>query len=695
MAQNTNLDSLITQTQWNSLFPKRAGTFGTHPQGYTTDFYSYANLKQAVSEMADYKVTIRKKIGVWGELTTVTRISTNITYNYSDVEAWWHANTTPETVIYVDFKDFVNRVSKQNNKRELAAFLANISKETTGGWQIPVGGGTSGDYAQWGLYFVHEVGYSSATSAGTYSQAHAEYPPNASKGYYGRGPIQLSWNYNYGQFSKFIFNDKNVLLNNPDTIQKDGVLAFKSAIWFWMMPQCPKPSCHHVLHNLWLPATGEYSANKMYNNGFAHTNNIINGGLECRTSSSAAFTAKVVLRSDLYKYYMGIMGFDSAQIASENQGSKTTLCYESATNAMQDYVNCAVVACATTFSSRTKAICSPRSYFYNGKNRDTSGSYKDTFVNAMGCDSIETLTLVVFPQKTTNISQSICQGDSFLFNNVYLKASGTYRDTILSSQGCDSILTLNLIVNSTSNISLTQTICQGDSFYFNNTYLKSAGVYINKLTNTKGCDSIISLTLMINSFKMSSITKSICTGDSILFGSKYYKQQGAYQAKFKAQNGCDSIVNLNLILLSSPSINIVQSSNQLVATSGFPKYQWFLNSVKLDSSRNTLFIATSGNYKVEVEDINGCKNSSSKAVSILPVKINTLTSKEIVLYPSPSLGVVYISGLEAPVLIQVYDVLGVKHLETIVENQFDLSHLSNGLYWVSIANRKYKISIEK
>jgi hypothetical protein len=694
-AQNTNLDSLLTQTQWNSLFPKRAGTFGVHPQGYTADFYSYSNLKQAAKELADYKVTIRKKIGVWGELTTITRISTNTTYNYSDVDAWWYTNSTAETVIQVNFKDFVNRISATNNKRELAAFLANISKETTGGWQTPVGGGTSGDYAQWGLYFVHEVGYSSATSAGTYSQAHAEYPPNASKGYYGRGPIQLSWNYNYGQFSKFIFNDKNVLINNPDTIQKDGVLAFKSAIWFWMMPQCPKPSCHQVLHNLWLPATGEYSANKMYNNGFAHTNNIINGGLECRTSSSAAFTAKVVLRSDLYKYYMGIMGFDSAQIASENQGSKTTLCYESATNAMQDYVNCAVVACATTFSSRTKAICSPRSYFYNGKNRDTSGSYKDTFVNAKGCDSIETLTLVVFPQKTTNISQSICQGDSFLFNNVYLKASGTYRDTILSSQGCDSILTLNLIVNSTSNISLTQTICQGDSFYFNNTYLKSAGVYINKLTNTKGCDSIISLTLMINSFKMSSITKSICTGDSIFFGSKYYKQQGAYQAKSKAQNGCDSIVNLNLILLSSPSINIVQSSNQLVATSGFPKYQWFLNSVKLDSSRNTLFIATSGNYKVEVEDINGCKNSSSKAVSILPVKINTLTSREIVLYPSPSLGVVYISGLEAPVLIQVYDVLGVKHLETIVENQFDLSHLSNGLYWVSIAKRKYKISIEK
>lgn len=694
-AQNTNLDNLLTQTQWDSLFPKRAGTFGTHPQGYTADFYSYSNLKQAANQLADYKVTIRKKIGVWGELTTITRISTNTTYNYSDVDAWWYANSTAETVIQVNFKDFVNRISATNNKREFAAFLANISKETTGGWQTPVGGGSAGDYAQWGLYFVHEVGYTPANSAGTYSQAHTEFPPNATKGYYGRGPIQLSWNYNYGQFSKFIFNDKNVLLNNPDTIQKDGVLAFKSAIWFWMMPQCPKPSCHQVMHNLWLPAVGEYSANKMYKKGFAHTNNIINGGLECRTTSSAAFTQKVALRSDLYKYYLSVAGFNAAEIASENTGNNTSLCYESSTVAMQDYANCAVIVCTPNASTRKKTICANQTYFYNNQILNIDGNYKDTFVNIQGCDSIETLTIVVFPQKTTNISLSICQGDSFLFNNVYLKASGTYRDTILSSQGCDSILTLNLIVNSTSNILLTQTICQGDSFYFNNTYLKSAGVYINKLTKTKGCDSIIALTLMINSFKMSSITKSICTGDSILFGSKYYKQQGAYQAKYKAQNGCDSTVNLNLILLSLPSINIIQSSNQLLATSGFPKYQWFLNSVKLDSSRNTLFIVTSGNYKVEVEDINGCKNSSSKAVSILPVKINTLTSKEIVLYPSPSFGEVYISGLEAPVLIQVYDVLGVKHLETIVESQLDLSHLSNGLYWVSIANRKYKISIEK
>lgn len=335
----TNLDNLLTTTQWDTLFPKRAGTFGAHPQGYNTDFYSFENLKQAVLSMNDYLVQIRKKPGVWGELITITKKSTNQSYNYADVETYWYSNTTPETVITVDFATFLNEGNLHNNKRELAAFLANISKETTGGWQLPVAGGSQGDYALWGLYFVHEVGYTLANSAGTYSQASTEFPPNPSKGYYGRGPIQLSWNYNYGQFSKFLYNDVSVFLNNPDLLQQDGVLAFQSAIWFWMMPQWPKPSCHQVMHDFWIPQLGEYTASKMYKKGFAHVNNIINGGLECRNTSTAAFTQKVTLRSELYKYYLGILGFLPSQIEQENSGYYSTLCYENNENAMQDYIS--------------------------------------------------------------------------------------------------------------------------------------------------------------------------------------------------------------------------------------------------------------------------------------------------------------------------------------------------------------------
>lgn len=378
-AQNStdsSAEDLLDATQWNTLFPKRAGTFGTHPQGYVTDFYSFENFSQAVAEMADYLVEIRKKQGVWGELVTITKKSTNQSYIYSDVDSWWHTNTTPETVINVDFEDFLNTSSILNNKRELAAFLANISKETTGGWQLPVGGGAAGDYAVWGLYFVHEVGYTSANSAGTYSQANADFPPNPTKGYYGRGPIQLSWNYNYGQFSKFLYNDSSILLNDPDLVQQDGVLAFKSAIWFWMMPQCPKPSCHQAMHELWTPQTGDYSAAKMYKKGFAHTNNIINGGLECRNTSSAAFTQKVVLRSELYKYYLSILGFSTQDIASEDSGDYSTLCYESTTNAMENYVNCNVSTLASS-SFNLKAV----SIFPNPGDEDLFIEYEKPISN--------------------------------------------------------------------------------------------------------------------------------------------------------------------------------------------------------------------------------------------------------------------------------------------------------------------------
>lgn len=358
------LANLISQAQWQAMFPQRAGTAAGHPQGYTYDFYAYQKLQLAMQQMADYRATIETKAGVWGERITITRLGSGQQYVYAQADNNWLQSTVPITTQVINFADFANTPSVTQNKRELAAFLAHISKETTGGWQFPVGGGSFGDYALWGLYFVHEVGYTPANSAGAYAQAHPLYPPNPAKGYYGRGPIQLSWNYNYGQFSQFLFNDASILLNDPDSLQRDGVIAFQSALWFWMMPQCPKPSCHQVMHGRWVPQTGAYSAGKMYQQGFAHTNNIINGGLECRTTSTPAFTEKVVLRSGLYKYYLDLMGFPAAEIAAEDSGNFTTTCYDSSGQAMENYLQCDVLpttqtAVVTWAQSGLKAYPSP------------------------------------------------------------------------------------------------------------------------------------------------------------------------------------------------------------------------------------------------------------------------------------------------------------------------------------------------
>ncbi|KAJ9154087.1 hypothetical protein P3X46_027461 [Hevea brasiliensis] len=51
------------------------------------------------------------------------------------------------------------------------------------------------------------------------------------KSYHGRGPIQLSMNYNYGPAGES--NDFDGL-NSPETVAKDPLVSFKAALWFWM-----------------------------------------------------------------------------------------------------------------------------------------------------------------------------------------------------------------------------------------------------------------------------------------------------------------------------------------------------------------------------------------------------------------------------------------------------------------------------
>ena len=39
--------------------------------------------------------------------------------------------------------------------------------------------------------------------------------------YQGRGPVQLSWNYNYAAFSLAIYGDTSTLINDPSRVASD------------------------------------------------------------------------------------------------------------------------------------------------------------------------------------------------------------------------------------------------------------------------------------------------------------------------------------------------------------------------------------------------------------------------------------------------------------------------------------------
>jgi hypothetical protein len=95
------------------------------------------------------------------------------------------------------------------------------------------------------------------------------------------------------------------------------------------------------------------------------------------------------------------------------------------------------------------------------------------------------------PIRTSSLSASICPGYSFLGYN----ATGTYTDTLVSSLGCDSIRTLTLSIKPTSTKTQTINLCQGQSLQVGTRTYSTAGIYMDTLTASNGCDSIVTSTL--------------------------------------------------------------------------------------------------------------------------------------------------------------------------------------------------------
>lgn len=205
------------------------------------------------------------------------------------------------------FPDFLNSKDIILQKRELAAFLANIAQETSGGWEQAPGG-----YFKWGLFYVEEQ---IDQSIHYVDSSKLKFTPIKGVNYHGRGPKQLSWNYNYGQFSEAWFGTKDSLLKHPELVSSDEILCMASALWFWCYPQPPKPSCHQIMTETWKPTENDIKNGRLP--GFGSTVNVINGGIECGKGKSFEKTKK---RYEYYIYFCKFFDVSPGEnISCENQ----------------------------------------------------------------------------------------------------------------------------------------------------------------------------------------------------------------------------------------------------------------------------------------------------------------------------------------------------------------------------------------
>jgi hypothetical protein len=313
---------------------------------------------------------------------------------------------------------------------------------------------------------------------------------------------------------------------------------------------------------------------------------------------------------------------------------------------------------------------------------NSSGTYYDTLQTSLGCDSILSLIFTVNPVPTTNLSPvAVCQNTlPYNFRGKILNSSGTYYDTLQTSLGCDSILSLVFTVNPTYIKYDTAETCQGNSYFYQGKNYAITGIYRDTLSTINGCDSIFELNLTVNPIFFPTAA-AICQGDSYDFNGKTLTIADLYYDTLQTIFGCDSVIELTL------TVNSVYFT-QIADSVGVGDTYNF----------NGKLLTADGVYYDTLQTIFGCDSIVKLTLTIIGVGVvETHCNASLPrIYPNPTTGKLRITNYELRenTVIELYDIYG-KNLSPLTfylsPNQIDLSHLANGMYFLKVDGKMMKV----
>jgi len=255
-------------------------------------------------------------------------------------------------------------------------------------------------------------------------------------------------------------------------------------------------------------------------------------------------------------------------------------------------------------------LCEGETYVFDNEPLTTSGTYTATFTTDAGCDSVVNLALKFVPAFEVQKEATICQGDTVFFAGNARTESGIYTDSLKAAGGCDSIVTLLLTVLPESETVLSVGICTGYTYVFFDDTLDQTGMYAHTLVAANGCDSIVTLKLLVADYFETDVFATICDGDTYSFAGDDLSVGGMYSDSLLAAGGCDSTIILHLTVLPpnpETNVDVTICDNQT--------YEFDGNSLN-----------TAGTYSAIFADRNGCDSAVVLHLSVLPTSATTFTA---------------------------------------------------------------------
>lgn len=273
--------------------------------------------------------------------------------------------------------------------------------------------------------------------------------------------------------------------------------------------------------------------------------------------------------------------------------------------------------------------------------------------------------------------------------------SGLYTDTLTNLTGCDSVITIDLIVHQTTAGFDTQIACNEFTWIDGNTYSESTTAVFNISGGAaNGCDSIVTLDLTILEPSIRTDTQTACNEFTWIDGNTYLESTTAvFNISGGAANGCDSIIQLDLTI-NSVNTNTTLDGSTISSEVEGADYQW-LNceadmSVIPGATHQMYTTNNSGSFAVAVTE-NGCIDTSACVAVTLVGVTQSAFSNPFTLYPNPAKDVFTIdfTSNQVYLIVRIYSVAGqlVEALPVQNSDHLDVKfdHPS-GMYWIEIEN---------
>lgn len=352
-------------------------------------------------------------------------------------------------------------------------------------------------------------------------------------------------------------------------------------------------------------------------------------------------------------------------------------------------------------------------------------------------DNLNSLDLCL--PKTGDTAAIACS--TFTWYGTSYSSTSSPTHLFMTASGCDSIVTLNLTINTLPSNAVTAggplTFCAGNSVTFNtaagstyqwslngtnisgatsNSYTATApGNYSVVITNpSTGCANTSAIqTVIVNPLPVATITTggptTFCQGDSVLLsapiGAASYQwifnssnisgaiamtytalNQGTYEVTVN-DGTCSNTSAITAVTVNPlPVVPVITQVGTTLTSTVEASYQWYLNGTPIIGATSQSYTFTAnGSYTVEVTTASGCSEMSAPTV-ITTTEIATLAlPNSINIYPNPyndNTNILVNIFESSTVSIEVYNILGEK-VQSLVN-----SDLAAGAY-------RYKFSAKQ